>query len=966
MWIAALGSMPLLDALSAHAATCGPRLELGAEYYVTAVPATARCVATGDWNEDGRTDVAIVSYCNGCNGFVPVITTLLGEGDFRLGSRTEIPEDVQALWVVARDMNGDGHLDLVVTGVDGTLVLAGDGHGAFHESERFPDKGFRAAVGDLDGDGVLDIVLAFDRFGITIRYRGTGEVRTLPGTFSSVVLADFDHDGDLDLAANGTFVWLNDGHGGFGEPTRYTSSFFCDPPYIASGDVNGDGNLDLVGVTEGDAPGGSCRFILMGRGDGTFQQASSTEMALSGGRPDSPSDRSVIGSDRGPAPGGESPSPGPGRMDAPIPPEFVVLADLDGDGSDDIVTIGQDRGREIDARQRSVGGGFMACVADMDQDGKLDLIVAGYDGIAIHPGLGDGSFRSNVSAGTYYPPRVVKLVDLDGDGRRDAAMLSDEDELLVVLTASDGGFGRIVRTGIDPSHGRIEFADFDGDGRPDLIADLVSGLAHTPGGPYGIYFGNGDGTFRSPPIPAPFGLPGDFDEDGRVDIATIESGHIRIMLGNGDGTFRSGAIIDVPVTALLTTVDVDHDGHLDLVITALASQDDLVFHSRQGVFVIFGRGDGTAGEMVQVPTEGDPGPVTLGDLDGDGRLDVIGARAGNQGGLACLNRGHGFVPVPSGFIPMVPAIGDLDGDGHADLMAGGVWFGHGDGTFEPEPDARGYGPSGSVVLADRNGDGLADALVYGTYDDYEYENLLTLIPNLTHRNRPPNTAGARASITNAWPPDGGFAAVTIMGVTDPDGDAVTITCVGVTQDEPLSGGLERPVGRGPEKQGSGCVDAMITPGGDAMVRLARDGSGNGRAYEITYSAADDCGASTTGRVTVCVPHDAGKPCVDDGQRFNSLDCGPAFAMQATESARPLVVDRLAPGRWSIRYALAVPADIQLDVFDLLGRRIASLESGRREAGSHERAWAPARQGGVFFVRLTAGGRSIVRRCVVLD
>src|SRR5207248_6462437 len=116
-------------------------------------------------------------------------------------------------------------------------------------------------------------------------------------------------------------------------------------------------------------------------------------------------------------------------------------------------------------------------------------------------------------------------------------------------------------------------------------------------------------------------------------------------------------------------------------------------------------------------------------------------------------------------------------------------------------------------------------------------------------------------------------------------------CLSVTQDEPVSA---HPHGAPPGRSGSrasGCADAMILPGGYARVRLDRDGSGNGRVYEITYSAADGCGGGSLGRVDVCVPHDPGKPCVDDGQRYNSLSCGAKQAMeQADDEPTPLAIE----------------------------------------------------------------------------
>jgi hypothetical protein len=517
----------------------------------------------------------------------------------------------------------------------------------------------------------------------------------------------------------------------------------------------------------------------------------------------------------------------------------------------------------------------------------------------------------------------------------------DTDELVVALTAPDGGFKRIIRNQISPDGGRIQLADFDGDGRVDLIDGYGS-----------LYFGNGDGTFRTPPITdAPFGVPGDFNEDGHMDVASAQGHSVRISFGNGDGTFWPGP--EIVAEALdIHAADVDHDGHLDLMVAA-------------GTFasVIYGKGDGTAAEIVSLPTETIATPLTWGDFDGDGRLDVILPTL--QGAAVYLGRGRTFVRSPYTGAPRGAIVGDLDGDGILDLMAGDVWFGVGDGTFEHEDGF--YGPGGATFIDDRNGDGLGDVVAVGSYDEDHYENLITLIPNRTIRNRAPITSAVRASVDRTWPPDGAFADVTIAGITDPDGDPLTIDVLGVTQDEPVAGGRERAAGRPPVQADSSCADAVIGADGHVRVRLARDGAGNGRVYEITFSAADACGASSVGRVRVDVPHDPGKPGIDDGQRFSSLACGSAFsAQEAVADSRPLAVERLSADRWAIRYSLTAPAEIRLDVFDLLGRRIAALESGRRGTGLHESVWSSPPRGGIFFVRLTKDGQAQVRRCVVMD
>lgn len=131
-------------------------------------------------------------------------------------------------------------------------------------------------------------------------------------------------------------------------------------------------------------------------------------------------------------------------------------------------------------------------------------------------------------------------------------------------------------------------------------------------------------------------------------------------------------------------------------------------------------------------------------------------------------------------------------------------------------------------------------------------------------NDPPDCSSAVPSITEIWPPNHTMVDVAILGVTDPDDDPVTIVIDAITQDEPLD-----TLGDGtaePDGAGVGTDTAQL--------RAERSGSkkvpGNGRVYEIHFTATDDEGASCSS-VTVCVPHDqgGGATCIDDGQVYDS-------------------------------------------------------------------------------------------------
>lgn len=124
-------------------------------------------------------------------------------------------------------------------------------------------------------------------------------------------------------------------------------------------------------------------------------------------------------------------------------------------------------------------------------------------------------------------------------------------------------------------------------------------------------------------------------------------------------------------------------------------------------------------------------------------------------------------------------------------------------------------------------------------------------------NAPPICSAAFATPSTIWPPNGKLVPITISGVTDPDGDPVTLTVTNVQQNEPLS------------QAGTPDATGIGTP--SVSLRADRAGKGDGRVYHLVFEARDPLGASCTGTVTVCVPHDRGRgrTCGDGGPLFNS-------------------------------------------------------------------------------------------------
>jgi FG-GAP-like repeat/Abnormal spindle-like microcephaly-assoc'd, ASPM-SPD-2-Hydin len=279
-----------------------------------------------------------------------------------------------------------------------------------------------------------------------------------------------------------------------------------------------------------------------------------------------------------------------------------------------------------------------------------------------------------------------------------------------VSTASLNFSSSTLTLGASPF--RMAEGDFNGDGRMDLA------VANWGDNTVSIFMGNGDGTFQAARNISVSGQPfsvtvGDFNGDGKVDLAVgFESSvGISILLGNGDGTFQ--APISTAAGSFnygLVAGDFNKDGNLDLAVAGyLAGQ----------IFVLLGNGDGTFQPAVAYSVSSQPIFIRAADLNGDGNLDLV---AGDWFGptiSVLLGVGDGTFQAAQSYTAGTAgsdvAIADFNGDGKLDLIAtsqsdNNVYFlaGVGDGTFLPA-QAIPVGLSSNVVgVGDFNADGKLD------------------------------------------------------------------------------------------------------------------------------------------------------------------------------------------------------------------------------------------------------------------
>ena len=777
-----------------------------------AVGADPTALVAGDFSGNGRTDLAVANEGTlDANGFPDPDTTsvsvLLGNGDGTFQKQVTYAVGTEASALVTGDFSDNGRTDLAVASVndDTVSVLLGNGDGTFQNPVSYAVGGGPAALvaADFTGEGQADLAVANSAASTVSVFLGTGRgtfqdpvTNAVGGAPLGMVAADFNGDGRFDLAvaneaADTVSVLLGNGDGTFENQATYQVGRF--PTAIVAGDFNGDGRIDLAVVNADD----DTVSVLLGNGDGTFQNQVIYQVGMS---PDGLVAGDFTGNgitdlavaNEGPLFDGGNPlansvsvllGNGDGTFQPQITypvgtePAAIVAADFTGSGvidlavaniADDTVSVLLGNGKGTFQKQVAYGvGGSSYAVVAGDFDGRtrpdgtpiLDLALANPidNTVSVLLGNGDGTFKSSVpSIGSGFNNPTGLAVDASGD-----LFVADAGNNAVKEVLKNGSVLTIGSGFNDPNGVAVDASGdvFVADSGDSAVKEVLpNGTILTKGAgfnhpyavavdAYGDIFvadtGNDelkvvlpDGTiltvasFNSPLTGIAVNAAGDVFVADYNGVAEVLSSGTVLTIGSGfsyPATVAVNASGDVFVADYRNNAlkEVLPNGSILTIDSNLSEITGVAVDASGDVFVTAYGNDSVREIIPNEPSEtirvgNSPGALVAGDFFGDGRTDLAVVNNGDDTISVLVPSSDGTFQIqatyPVGANPVEVVAADFNGDGRTDLAVANesdntvsVLLGNG-GSFQA-PAGSAATLYGTPVVADFNGDGASDVAV---------------------------------------------------------------------------------------------------------------------------------------------------------------------------------------------------------------------------------------------------------------